>query len=290
MLNPFEKDSRAFKDAREAAKAYFSSEEKPAHIGDIEAMATSEGFVKSHEEFIIYMNAFAIELTKMKMKNQQSNLTIMTQVVLGIDDLDAIMNTVYERLSEVYDTYFPEANRKMNLESTADMLMEDPGREAVAKKLKISADSMGIDVSGGEIKMIKDYASSLKSMLALRSNLADYVAGVMNEKCKNLSALCSPLLGAKLIAIAGSLEKLAMMPSSTVQLLGAEKALFRHLKTGAKPPKHGVIIQHPLVSGAENRGRMARALASKIAIAAKLDFYGGQFAGDRLIKELEAKA
>lgn len=289
MLTPFEKDGKKFSGPEEAAHAYLGSKEKPVHVGDLEAVAISKGFVRSRDDFVRYMNMFSIELTKLRIKERLSPLTIMAQVVSGVEDIDTATNMLYERLGEIYDVYFPEANRKMNLETMAEMLSEDPQRKMVAKKMKVRDSSMGIEVDDAEISMMKSYASSLKDLLVLRTKLVKYVEDTMEGMCRNLSALCGPLLGAKLIAIAGSLEKLARMPSSTVQLLGAEKALFRHLKTGAKPPKHGVILQHPLVSGARNRGRMARALASKIAIAAKLDFYGGEFIGKNLLKELEEK-
>jgi nucleolar protein 56 len=82
-------------------------------------------------------------------------------------------------------------------------------------------------------------------------------------------------VGARIIAKAGSLARLAMLPASTIQVLGAEKALFRALKTGARPPKHGILFQHPLIHSAPKwqRGKIARAIASKVAIAARIDYY-----------------
>jgi nucleolar protein 56 len=289
MLTPFEKDNKSFKSPKEAAEAYMDSE-SGGLVGDLEAVAISKGFVKSRSEFVKYMNTFSIELTKLRIKQKLSPLTVMAQAVNGVEDIDVSANMFYERLSEMYDTYFPEANRKMNLEIMANLLSKDPIREAVAKELKIGEGTMGVDVGDRDIAMMKGYAQSIKNLLSLRSKLVDYVNLTMEQRCKNLFTVCGGLLGARLIAIAGSLEKLARMPSSTVQLLGAEKALFRHLKTGAKPPKHGIILQHPLVSRANNRGRMARAVSSKIAIAAKLDFYGGKFAGKELLKELEERS
>ena len=81
------------------------------------------------------------------------------------------------------------------------------------------------------------------------------------------------------------------MPASTIQILGAETALFRHMKTGAKPPRHGLIVNHPLIAKAPDRmhGKIARALADKISIASKVDYFQGQFIGDKLKKELEEK-
>jgi nucleolar protein 56 len=98
----------------------------------------------------------------------------------------------------------------------------------------------------------------------------------MNQAAPNILALAGPLLGARLIALAGGIKKMALMPSSTIQLLGAEKALFRSLRTSSPPPKHGIIFQHPFLQKAKywQRGKVARALAGKLAIAARIDTFG----------------
>lgn len=93
------------------------------------------------------------------------------------------------------------------------------------------------------------------------------------------------------MSLAGGLKELAMMPASTIQVLGAEKALFRHLRTGAKPPKHGVIFQYPAINRSPwwQRGKIARALAGKLAIAARVDYFSGEYIGEELKKELEQR-
>jgi nucleolar protein 56 len=93
------------------------------------------------------------------------------------------------------------------------------------------------------------------------------------------------------MSIAGGLENLAKMPASTMQVLGAEKALFRSLKTGARPPKHGVIFQYASIhqSPRWQRGKIARALSGKLAIAARVDAFGGDYMGEKLAKDLEKK-
>jgi nucleolar protein 56 len=113
----------------------------------------------------------------------------------------------------------------------------------------------------------------------------------MNEIAPNLSELAGPLLGARLIAISGGIEKLAKMASSRIQVLGAEKALFRALRSGARPPKHGIIFQHPFLHEAKRsqKGKVARALAGKIAIAARMDAFSGNFSGDTLKTDLEKR-
>jgi nucleolar protein 56 len=107
----------------------------------------------------------------------------------------------------------------------------------------------------------------------------------------NMTALIGPLLSARLIALAGGLERLSNFPASTIQLLGAEKALFRFKKEGGKPPKHGALFQHPLISKApwKHRGKHARILAGKIAIAARADFYTQRDIADELKQSLQSQ-
>jgi nucleolar protein 56 len=110
------------------------------------------------------------------------------------------------------------------------------------------------------------------------------------ELAPNLSNLADPVLAARLIALAGGLDELARMPSSTVQVLGAEDALFRHLRGDAPPPKHGVIYVHPYVRGTreDERGSAARAVAGKLTIAARVDRYAGDLR-PQLADELDEK-
>jgi nucleolar protein 56 len=121
--------------------------------------------------------------------------------------------------------------------------------------------------------------------------MESYVDKTMKEVAPNTRAVAGALLGARLIAIAGSLQNLAMRPASTIQVLGAEKALFRSLKTGARPPKHGLIFQHTLLHDAKRwqRGKIARAIAGKLAIAARTDAFGGRYVGDSLKADIEKR-
>jgi nucleolar protein 56 len=106
--------------------------------------------------------------------------------------------------------------------------------------------------------------------------MENYMDKTMEEIAPNIKALVGSLLGARLIATSGGLTNLARRPASTIQVLGAEKALFRSLKTGTRPPKHGMIFQHTLLHEAKRwqRGKIARALAGKLAIAARIDAFG----------------
>ncbi|MDP8003839.1 MAG: C/D box methylation guide ribonucleoprotein complex aNOP56 subunit, partial [Caldisphaera sp.] len=128
-------------------------------------------------------------------------------------------------------------------------------------------------------------------MYNLRKDLDQYATSAMKEVAPNITELVGPLLGARLISLAGGLERLATMPASTIQVLGAEKALFRALKTGGRPPKHGIIFQYPEIykSPKWQRGKIARALAAKLAIAAKVDAYSGRFIGNKLKEDLNKR-
>lgn len=124
-----------------------------------------------------------------------------------------------------------------------------------------------------------------------RSTVEKQIGDLMEEAAPNVAAVIGPILGARLISKVGSLARLASLPASTIQILGAEKALFRALRKKGKPPKHGIIFQHPWVHGSPKkiRGKVARLLASRISIAARVDYFSGRFIGEELKKELENK-
>lgn len=123
-----------------------------------------------------------------------------------------------------------------------------------------------------------------------RDETRDFIEERAPELAPNLSNLAGPVLAARLIALAGGLDELARMPSSTVQVLGAEDALFRHLRGDAPPPKHGAIYVHPYVRGTreEERGSAARTVAGKLTIAARVDRYAGDLRPE-LADELDEK-
>jgi nucleolar protein 56 len=147
------------------------------------------------------------------------------------------------------------------------------------KKVEVILDaarrSKGGDMAPENLAIVKRLADQVISQSDLRRVLADHVEVAMETVAPNVKELLTVTVGARIIAKAGSLARLATLPASTIQVLGAEKALFRALKTGARPPKHGLLFQHPLVHSAPKwqRGKIARAVASKVAIAARIDYY-----------------
>ncbi|MBS3100735.1 hypothetical protein J4204_01230 [Candidatus Woesearchaeota archaeon] len=233
-----------------------------------------------------------LQLTKSGVKNSVGNDILVIQAVNSIGELDKAINIIVKRLREWYELYNPEASRAIeDHEKFVESVLEK-GKSELLRELKISQnESIGADLRQEDLEPIKSLAHQVHDIYQLRKAQFDYIASLMDLLCPNIKAVCDVLVGAKLIEHAGSLKRMSIMPSSTIQILGAEKALFRHMKTGAKSPKHGVIISHPLIANSPPKmhGKIARALADKISIAAKIDYFKGKFIGDKLREGLEKK-
>jgi nucleolar protein 56 len=239
---------------------------------------------------------------------------MVVQAILSIDDLDKTINLFMSRIREWYGLHFPElgsllekhetfARVVLNLKTRENFTAENLEKEGLPKDkveqiTNASASSMGAQLREEDIKQIQEMCQTTLELYDLRQKLETHIDQTMTEVAPNINALVGSLLGARLIAIAGGLNNLAKMPASTIQVLGAEKALFRALKTGARPPKHGILFQHAFIHEATRwqRGKVARALAGKLAIAARIDAYDGKYMGDELkadlgrrVKEIQEK-
>jgi nucleolar protein 56 len=235
-----------------------------------------------------------IELTKRKIKEAVKKDKIVIQAIDAIDEIDKSLNIFIARLREWFGLHFPEMNRVVkNHEKFAKIVSEYGLREKIQEKelLPLKKVSMGIDLSEKDEAILKEYATRIKELYKLREHIEKYVDHVLKEVAPNLRELAGPLLAARLIALAGGLEKLAKMPSSTVQLIGAEKSFFRYLRGKGRSPKHGILFQSHYIqrSPVSKRGKVARVLASKLSIAAKMDYYGRKIKSEELKKDLEER-
>jgi len=223
-----------------------------------------------------------LELTKKAVKDSVSKDLLIVQAVNSIEELTTVANMLVNRLREWHGYYNPEFSKNT------------PDNEEFVNKISKAPkpkDSMGADLDKPDLKVILDLAKQINSLYELKEELTKYLETSMKEVCPNLDAVAGSFIGAKLLSFAGSLKNLSEMTSSTVQLLGAEKALFRHLHGQGKSPKHGILINHELVLSAQfkEKGKVARALADKIAIVSKVDYFKGEFVGDKLRKDLEKR-
>lgn len=241
-------------------------------------------------KYLERMQKAAMLITKRRIAESLNREYLIVQAVQNIDEIDKVANTLAKRLREWYELYNPEFSKSIESHEKFAELIQKKTKKELLKEVGLSeAESMGAEIAKKDIEPMMGLARQISSLFSLRQQQVDYIEKSMKELLPNVDAVCGAIIGAKLLAVAGSLQKLAMFPASTVQLLGAEKALFRHIKTGAKPPKFGVIINHPVVTRAKQKekGKAARMLADKISIAAKIDYFKGEFRGDHLRKEVE---
>ncbi len=250
------------------------------------------GFASNEQEAMQALREFAISLSSSRVKEASERLDLhIIQSINALDELDKIINTVGARMREWYGLHFPELdNLLQSLVAYAEIVSRAGLRENITaeilqgagmqdKKVEVILDaarrSKGGDMTPENLAIVKRLADQVIAQSDLRRVLADHIEVAMETVAPNVKELLTATVGARIVAKAGSLTRLAVLPASTIQVLGAEKALFRALKTGARPPKHGLLFQHPLIHSAPKwqRGKIARAVASKVAIAARIDYY-----------------
>lgn len=227
-------------------------------------------------------------LVKQHISESVNTDTHIIQSINAVEELDKICNTLVKRVREWYGYYYPELGhltpdnetfiKKVLQKSKSEYMMEN--QEQV---------SMGPEIDQKDLDMILGFARQVDDMYTEREKLITYIDNTMMSYCPNVYSITGAMIGAKLIEKAKSLRHLAMLPSSTVQLFGAEKALFRHLRNKRiRPPKHGLILSHPFIMDAKRseKGAFAKAFAAKISIAAKVDYFKGDFVGDKLLDDL----
>ncbi|TXT58162.1 MAG: putative NOP5 family protein [Promethearchaeota archaeon] len=231
---------------------------------------------------------------------------IIIHVSETLETLKKSLSLFSSRLKEWYGLHFPELIDKIIDDNivlaklvvelghrknfTFENLQESFqfGNKLIQKLHRQAEESMGSNI---DLEIVKSYANEILSINEYRERLELYLEDLMEQTAPNINALVGSLIGAKLIAQAGSLKKLAYMPASRIQVLGAETALYRFLKGGGKPPKHGLIFQYSKIRGNPPwiRGNIARLIAGKLALAAKVDYFGGDFIGDKYSQEVDKK-
>mgnify|MGYP003983188427 FL=1 len=232
------------------------------------------------------------EITKTQIKNAVNEDNIIVQTIACINELDKTTNLLSKRLREWTALTIPELEKRLSHHEKFAGLIKDKSRKELLKELELNEnETMGAKLPEQDLRQMTLLEKQIKTLYELREEQEHYLESLMIDYCPNFLEIAGPTIGAKLFEHAKSLRKLALLPSSTIQLLGAEKALFRHLKSGTKSPKYGILFTHYLVQSAhqKDRGMVARSLASYLSRALKIDFFKGEFAGDKMREEIEKK-
>jgi nucleolar protein 56 len=220
------------------------------------ARAVEAGFADSEQEYYDRLHEVTVEAARAEARErQQADDQQIIHAVRAIDDCERMANELAERVTEWARSLTEEA--PTGIEGSRAVADREPASPAEARLVTLAQRVVALDEEA--------------------TRLRQYVEETMPTVAPNLSSIAGPVLAARLLALAGGLESLAKQPSGTVQVLGAEDALFAHLQGGAPSPKHGVIYTHEYVHNTpeQHRGSAARALAGKLSIAARIDHYSG---------------
>ena len=228
-------------------------------------------------------------LSRFKLQFSPEKVDVMIIQAVGLlDDLDRELNNFGMRLKEWYGWHFPELAKIVSENAVFAKVVRAIGfrtntkhcdlSECVPDDLEVEVKqaaevSMGTEIGQDDLNKIFDLADTVLELTEYRASLADYLKFRMEAIAPNLTYVVGELVGARLVAHAGSLVNLAKFPSSTVQILGAEKALFRALKTKKNTPKYGLIYHATLVgqSVPKLKGKISRTLAAKLSLACRVD-------------------
>lgn len=292
-LEKFEKGENfpEFQEVVKEVKGIVTEQPNPATEylkNNLREIVMDVGFVKDQTELNQILTSVNVIRTKRKISGLERRDKLIIHSVSALNDMEKILNTMSERLREFYGLHYPEL-KITDHEKFAELVTKYGERE----RFEEFEGSMGMKLRKEDIKILQNYAKQLKELYVLRKSLEKYLEKIVPEEIPNLNALLGSILAAKLLALAGSLERLAKMPSSTIQLLGAEKSLFKFLrgKEKTRPPRFGLLYLHPDISGAkrELQGKIARALSSKLTLAARADFYTKKDISKKLLENYKNK-
>ena len=200
----------------------------------------------------------------------------LDHILRASEELRAAWITIEGRLVEWVGLFLPEARFERDRTGLAKQVTESQSLEELANRLNIGMPPQG--PSEKEWLVLVDWATSVAEIKTRLERMEELIRELSSSHLPSMSLLLGPILAARLCVEAHGRARLARLPAGTVQILGAEKAFFNHLKTGAPPPKHGHIFMHPWISRSPRwvRGKIARMVAAKASIAVRCDHFGGE--------------
>ncbi|MFH1229066.1 MAG: hypothetical protein V1678_01415 [Candidatus Aenigmatarchaeota archaeon] len=256
---------------------------------NLRSVILNSGFAKDDMELNHILSAFSIAKAKLSISLIERRDKLIVQTVSALSDMEKIVNMMSERLREWYGLHYPEIVIKDH-----ERFAQEVAEKGMRENFEDFEDSMGMKLKEDDIKVLKDYASKLKALYELKKGVEKYLEKIVPEEIPNLNAMLGSVLAARLLSLAGSLERMAKMPSSTIQLLGSEKRLFKFLKSkerDKRPPRFGLLYLHPDISTNRRdlQGKIARVLSSKLTLAARADFYSKNDISKELLEDYKRK-
>jgi len=306
LINPYREIDELLKES--GIRTIEAEEERERQQQEKEELMLRSGLVFSRDEVLDIIREFAMKRGEERIREKSAKLDQqIIQSIAAVDELDRNVNIMCARVREWFGLHFPELDSLVEdplsycrlvvelgsrSNFTEDRLKQITGLSSEkGSRIAAAAErSRGGELAEEDLEPLKELAEGALALAKLRDRIMRHVEKNMKRVAPNVTAIAGAAIGARLIARAGGMERLARLPSSTIQVLGAEKALFRALKSGGRPPKHGIIFQHNLIHSAQpwQRGKVARALASKIALAARVDFFRGEI-DEELAKQTQVK-
>jgi nucleolar protein 56 len=284
------------------------SESYQIFVEKIPSILLERETIQSEHEYNQIVKDVSLLLTKKRIAHSSQRIDKnVVHAILSMDDIDKTTNLFSTRIREWYGIHFPEILKEVQTHQTLCKIITNIGirenineenikdygftSEKIQKIVRLAKSSMGASFEEKDLIIMQQFAQRTLDLYEERDKLEQWIEREISRVAPNMQSIVGSAIAARLIALAGGLRELAMKPASTVQLLGAEKALFRSLKTGAKPPKHGIIYQMPELHSCSwwQRGNISRAIAGRLTIAARVDAFQGEFIGDQLKIEVDRK-
>ena len=253
------------------------------------AEKTTNYIFPQSKELLPYFETYTREIAKTACQHAVKKEHLVIQAVETMTDIEKAVNPIVKRLRQWYSLYCPELSEQVDKHEAFVTILLTKEREEILKELEVK-NTMGIDLSKVDLAPIQQLAREVKSLYEMKAAMEAYIETTLHDIAPNISAVSGSTLAAELLSYAGSVERLALMPSSTIQMLGAENALFQFMRGQGRSPKHGIIIKHALLASAKERyhGKIARRISGAISLAAKMDYFKGDvYKGYELREKLE---
>ncbi|MFT4303424.1 MAG: hypothetical protein ACMXYG_02590 [Candidatus Woesearchaeota archaeon] len=227
--------------------------------------------------------------TKLKLRNSVEWDLLAIQTISSIEELEKIINQSVVRIREWYSWYNPEISKKIKNNEKFVELITIKTKKELLDEINLK-ESIGKDLEKKDIDTIINFAENVLALIKTKEEQINYLDEILKNNCPNTHNILGTTLSAKILRQIGGIQKLAKTPAPVIQIIGAEKTLFKHMTGKAKSPKYGILHEHYLINkvNKKNKGKMARAIADKVAIAARLDFFKGKFMNYKT--ELEIKS